>query len=109
MSPFTTRRRRAVYKTRPDLFAMLARRLEAGRIEYGDKSVCKSFATLVGEIREEVADVLGWYDIVEHKFASMGRPVPGRVKLLGAALRAGCVTLWAVLEELDDELARVGL
>ena len=88
---------------------MLAQRLEAGRIEYGDSSLRKSFSALVREIREEVADVLGWYEIVEQKFASMGRPVPMRVKLQGAALRLGCVALWAVLEELDDELGRVGL
>lgn len=39
---------------------LLAARLEAGRREYGDASLLRSPAELVGEIEEELLDVAGW-------------------------------------------------
>jgi len=90
---------------RPDLFAMVAERLEAGRIEYGDKSAReKSFAELVMEIREEVADVLGWFAQIRRKLELLGIDMPAGVAKQEEALKAVSVAAWDVLDELEDEL-----
>jgi hypothetical protein len=48
-------------------FQVLEKRIEAGAIEYGDKSFDKSVSSLIGEIQEEILDIAGWGYILWEK------------------------------------------
>jgi len=40
--------------------SMVRARLHAGRSEYGDRSFARPVTELIGEIEEELLDVVGW-------------------------------------------------
>lgn len=42
-------------------------RLKVGAEEYGDKSFSKNPSVLIGEIKQEVADIMGWGFILWHR------------------------------------------
>lgn len=50
-----------------ELIELASKRLDAGRIEYGDKSLDRPPAELVAEITEELADVVGWAAVLFHR------------------------------------------
>lgn len=82
---------------------MVAARLEAGRIEYGDKSArTKSLMRLAMEIREEFADVGGWARIFRDRCELMGVRLPPKIERHLERLDVAAIAGFAVLDELDQ-------
>ena len=60
--------------------AAIRKRLEAGRVEYGDASFDLPPARLIEEIRQELRDVAGWAYVMDVRLARMAEAVErGRV------------------------------
>lgn len=51
----------------------LAERLHAGRREYGDASLVREDAELIGEIEEELLDVAGWAFVLWLRVRTIGQ------------------------------------
>lgn len=105
MKPHVTRRRRTPSEPAPapDFHSMVASRLEAGRIEYGDTSArTKSLMRLAMEIREEFADVGGWARIFRDRCELMGIDIPPKIERLLESLDVAAVAGFAVLDELEQ-------
>lgn len=81
---------------------LVTSRLEAGAKEYGDKSFSRPPMELIREIREEIADVLGWVEILRK---AMGNKAPEDFETHAGAVGVICETLWDVVDEMDDEIA----
>jgi len=53
--------------------SMVRARLEAGRDEYGDRSFSRAPTELIGEIEEELLDVVGWSAVLFAKVQRLRR------------------------------------
>lgn len=81
---------------------MVAARLEAGRVEYGDRSAReKTPLMVVGELREEVADVPGWMRILRDSCAHRGIVIPPEIERALEGLDGVSVKAWELLNEID--------
>lgn len=81
---------------------LVTQRLEAGAHEYGDVSSKRPPHELIQEIREEIADVLGWVEILRQALAG---EAPEDFETHAAAAGVLCETIWDVIDEMDDEIA----
>lgn len=52
-------------------------RLVQGEVEYGDASFAGPLGTTVDEIRQEIADVIGWACVLARKLDRLGQAVHG--------------------------------
>jgi hypothetical protein len=59
-SPTSAAHRHLALTRWPEFMDLIQRRLEGGRIEHGGRSLTRAADDLVGEIEEELLDVVGW-------------------------------------------------
>ena len=85
------------------LTALVMARLEAGRKEYGDKSSERPPVELVWEMREEVADVVGWLVQLDASLSKRSRAEVGDTEL-GDELKQRCAQLWRVLDKIEERV-----
>ena len=85
------------------LTALVMARLEAGRKEYGDKSRERPPVELVWEMREEVADVVGWLVQLDASLSKRSRAEVGDTEL-GDELKQRCAQLWRVLDKIEERV-----
>jgi hypothetical protein len=67
----------ALEKEWPGFVAAVRARLEVGAREYGDASLGLAPAELLGEIKQEVLDVMGWGFLLWLKLLSIERKLSG--------------------------------
>ncbi len=84
--------------TPPERTTMVAQRLEAGRIEYGDRSAReKTPFMVVGELYEEVADIGGWKQIFRDSCELRGIAIPPEIESALEGLDVASIGAWELL------------
>ena len=69
----------------PSFTDRILKRLERGRVDYGDASFTRPLTQLVGEIQQEVDDIVGWSFITHNKLEEIGRKVKKLEEMIAAA------------------------
>ena len=80
---------------------MVAQRLKAGHEEYGDASFRRSPAELRREIREEIADVIGWSTILEKVLMRIDG-MDDKTEADLASLKALAHISWDIIKDMED-------
>jgi hypothetical protein len=78
-------------------------RLAAGEREYGDASSKREPVELVREMREEVADVIGWCHQLDRSLERRDRQTIMDTEL-GDELRQRCSQLWRLLARIEERV-----
>lgn len=82
---------------------MVEARLEAGRREYGDKSYDRPPEELLQEIREEIADMVGWSRVLVGSYKQQNVEPPLWVRRLCASIWREAECSWRHLHNADVE------
>lgn len=57
--------------TFPGFVKAVRQRLEAGRVEYGDRSFARAPSDLIGELQQEALDLAGWGFVLFERLRAM--------------------------------------